>query len=99
MIELTEIVAEPGVYDPEAKNVPSTYCLKRLYINPVYVVEVRPSEELLEKHSRKELVLGLAPEVGFTKMTISTGGNWTKTYNIVGQLGHIVSLLESKRET
>lgn len=98
MIELTEIVAEPGAYDPETKNVSSTYCLKRLYINPVYVVEVRTSEELLEKHSRKELVHGLAAETGFTKMTVSTGGNWTKTYNIVGQLEYVVSLLESKRK-
>ena len=98
MIELTEIVREPGTYDPEIKSVSSTYCLKRLYINSVYVVEARACDELLEKHSRKELVQGLAPESGFTKITISTGGNWTKTYSIVGHLEHVVSLLKTKRK-
>jgi len=98
MIELTEIVAESGTYDPKIKNVSNTYCLKRVYINPVCIVEARACEELVEKHSRKELVRGLVPESGFTKITISTGGNWTKTYNIVGHLEHVVSLLDTKRK-
>ncbi len=93
MIKLTEIISEPGSYNPEKRNVSSTYRLQSLYINPRYVVEMRESEEFAQKHSDKRLIGELSDNIGFTRLVVSSGGNWTKTYNVVGYPSQVLAAL------
>jgi hypothetical protein len=94
MIKLTEVVCEPGSYNATTHSVDSKYKLKNLYINPKFVVELRESEEYIQKHSTKKLIGGLSDDIGFTKLTVSTGGNWSKTYNIVGYPAQVLGTLK-----
>ena len=97
MIELTEIISEPNSYNPDTQRVSATYSLKSLYINPRFVVELRENEEIAKKHSDKKLIGGLSKDVGFTKVVVSSGGNWTKTYNIVGYPAQVLSALKETK--
>ena len=94
MIELTEVVSEPASYNPETKAVDTSYTLKVLYVNPHYIVEFRNNEELARKHVSGNLIKGLSAKVGFTKLVVSSGGSWHKTYNIVGYPEQILDMLQ-----
>ena len=80
MIELTEIVSEPSSYNPETKTVDTLYKLGTLYVNPRFIVEFRKNEELSEN-------------AGFIKVVVSSGGNWHKTYNVVGHPEQLLDML------
>ena len=49
------------------------------------------------EHFDKKLIGGLSKDVGFTKVVVSSGGNWTKTYNIVGYPAQVLSALKEAK--
>ena len=93
MIELTEIVSEPSSYNPETKTVDTLYKLGTLYVNPRFIVEFRKNEELTQKHASSGLIEGLSENAGFIKVVVSSGGNWHKTYNVVGHPEQLLDML------
>jgi hypothetical protein len=96
MIKLVEIVSEPGCYNPVDKNVDTKHKLQSLYINPNFVVEVRESEDYLQKHASRKLIDDLSKDVGFTRVIVSSGGSWTKTYNVVGHPEQVLAALKER---
>ena len=95
MIKFTEVVSEASSYNPDTSTVDCSYSLKTLFVNPSFIVEMRESEELIQKHTTTGLVEGLSEDIGFTKVVVSSGGSWIRTYNVVG---HPQQLLASLRE-
>lgn len=94
MTKLTEIVSEPGSYNAATRNVDSTYKLRTLYINPDFVVELRENKDHACRHTDKKLVPGLSKDVGFSRVIVSSGGNWVKTYDVVGYPEQILMALK-----
>ena len=94
MIKFTEVVSEADSYNPETGTVDTSYLLKTLYINPAYIVEIRENEEIAQKHASGSLVENLSKDIGFSKIVVSSGGSWVKTYDVVGYPKQLLASLK-----
>ena len=84
MIKLTEIVTEPGHYDPELGRNSSSYSLRSTYVNPNFIISVTNNEKFNNIHRGAPVVAGLIPEAKFTKIIIAAGMNGTTSYDVLG---------------
>ena len=85
---------EADSYNPETGTVDASYLLKTLYINPAYIVEIRENEEIAQKHASGSLVENLSKDIGFSKIVVSSGGSWVKTYDVVGYPKQLLASLK-----
>jgi len=86
MIKLVEIVSTPRNYNPQVREVESTYKLREFYVNPAFVVSIRDDEGVSARHKRNPLIDGLDPATRFSKLMISSGGasSTVTQFSVVG---------------
>lgn len=96
MIKLTEIVENPGQYDPETGKNNVLYKLRDLFVNPSHVVTMRADEEYNDRRSRGTIVQGLNKEVSFTRLSLNVGGNVTLKCTVAGDPQSILQKLTQK---
>ena len=86
MIKLVEVISTPRNYNPQARNVESTYKLREFYVNPAFVVSIRDDESVSARHKRTPLIEGLDPTTRFSKLLISSGGasSTVTQFSVVG---------------
>mgnify|MGYP003155426938 CR=1 FL=1 len=89
MTKLTEIISSNGSYDPTSKTMQTDYGLRSVYVNPGFIVSMREDRGMTQKAKEKELIEGLNPGVGFTKLTLNAAGHITQ-FTVVGTPEQII---------
>tara|TARA_R100001443_G_scaffold91452_1_gene98040 strand:- start:2235 stop:2522 length:288 start_codon:yes stop_codon:yes gene_type:complete len=95
MTKLTEIISSNGSYDPTSKTMKTDYGLRSIYINPGFIISMREDISMINRAKEKELVEGLNPSVGFTKLTLSAAGHTTQ-FTVVGTPEHIIEKFDQQ---
>ena len=90
MTKLTEIISSNGTYDPTSKSMKADYGLRSVYVNPGFVISMREDRTMTHRAKEKELVKGLNPSVGFTKLTLSATGHGVTQFTVVGTPEQII---------
>ena len=88
MIKFTEIYSLPTSYDPELGRPADSFSLRKVYINPNYIISAKENAPLLEKAQRVPLVEGLKKEAQFTEVLLGTPGHAPTRLNIVASPEH-----------
>ncbi len=90
MTKLTEIISSNGSYDPTSKTMKTDYGLRSVYVNPGFIISMREDNTMVQNAKEKELVKGLNPSVGFTKLTLSAAGHSVTQFTVVGTPEQII---------
>lgn len=84
MIKLTEIVTEPGHYDPELERNSSSYSLRNTYINPNFIVSMIDNKKFNDMHTRRPVVKDLMAATRFTKLIVANGSGGVSYHDVLG---------------
>ena len=90
MTKLTEIISSNGTYDPISRSMKADYGLRNVYVNPGFIISMREDTTMVQVAKKKELIEGLNPGVGFTKLTLNSTGHGVTQFTVVGTPEQII---------
>jgi hypothetical protein len=97
MTKLTEIIMSNGVYDPDTRSMKSDYGLRSVYVNPGFIISMREDAGMTNAAKGHELIKGLSPAAGFTKLTLSASGHGVTQCTVVGTPEQIIEKFNQDR--
>ena len=97
MIKFTEIYSLPMGYDPDLETVKSRYGLRSIYVNPKYIITMRPNTELQTKAKQKKLIKDLNEQTRFTRVSIASSGTSLISFDLVGDCDVISQDIKNKK--
>jgi len=92
-IELTAVEKNGGHYDPASEKIRHNCCLKRLYVNPAYLVCIEENEALKKQIEREDIIPGLDPKLAsFSTITLGNPSAYQKI-DVVGKPTFILAMM------
>ena len=84
MVKLTEIITEPGQYDPELGRNGCTYSLRNTYINPNFIVAMTDNKKFNDIHRQNPVLKDLTTMAKFTRLSVAHGVGSLSYHDILG---------------
>ena len=92
-VELTEVTDGAGHYDPKSEKIYNNYFLKKIYVNPSYIICMEENEIFKKRMQKENLIPGLDPNLAsFSTVTlISSGGH--RKIEVIGKPNIVMAKL------